>query len=163
MRVAIVGNSGSGKSTLARQMAEAHAMPSLDLDSIAWQPGVSPPTLRDAADAANDVRAFCQAHESWVVEGCYASLVEAALAYSPLLVFLEPGVDTCLAHCRARPWEPHKYASPEQQEANLSFLLEWVRGYYTRTGDLSLAGHQALFGAYPGRKVLAVSAGGLVP
>ncbi len=127
-------------------------MPSLDLDSIAWQPGVTPPTLCSAADAAAEVRAFCDAHEHWAVEGCYTSLIEATLAYSPLLVFLEPGVETCLTHCRARPWEPHKYDSQQQQDANLDFLLEWVRAYYTRTGELSLAGHQALYDAYAGPK-----------
>lgn len=158
MRIAIIGNSGSGKSTLARRLAESQGMPSLDLDSIAWQPGVTPPTLREAADAAAEVRVFCNAHEHWVVEGCYASLIEAALAYTPFLVFLEPGVDTCLAHCRARPWEPQKYASQEQQDANLAFLLEWVRGYYTRTDQLSLHAHQALYDLYTGPKQKVASA-----
>ena len=39
MRVAVIGNSGSGKSTLAQQLAEAHALTALDLDTVAWEPG----------------------------------------------------------------------------------------------------------------------------
>jgi hypothetical protein len=35
MRFAVVGNSGSGKSTLAQQIAAAHALNALDLDTVA--------------------------------------------------------------------------------------------------------------------------------
>lgn len=150
--MAIIGNSGSGKSTLARHAAESHGLIPLDLDSVAWQPGM-PPTLRPAGEAAADVRVFCDANDHWVVEGCYAGLIEAALAFSPLLLFLEPGVEACLANCRARPWEPHKYPSKRDQDARLDFLLDWVRDYYVRReGDLSMSAHQSLFDRYAGPK-----------
>ena len=152
MRVAVIGNSGSGKSTLARQLSEAHALTALDLDTVAWEPGtIGVPRRADAAAA--DVRAFCERRERWVVEGCYAGLVHDALAHSPILLFMDPGVDACLSNCRSRPWEPHKYASKDEQEGTLEFLLSWVREYYTRDGDLSLAAHQALFDAYRGPKL----------
>jgi len=151
MRVAILGNSGSGKSTLARNLAELTGAPALDLDTFAWEPGqVAVP--RDPALAAADVVAFCAAHEAWIIEGCYAELIRATLPHRPTLVFLDPGVETCLAHCRARPWEPHNYASKAEQDARLAFLLDWVRAYDTREGELSLAAHQALFEAYEGPK-----------
>jgi len=151
MRIAILGNSGSGKSTLARRLATRSGAPALDLDTFAWEPGqVAVP--RDPALAAADVAAFCAANEAWIIEGCYAALIRATLAHQPCLVFLEPGVETCLAHCRARPWEPHKYASKAEQEAKLAFLLDWVRAYDTRDDDLSLAAHQALFEGYAGPK-----------
>ena len=63
----------------------------------------------------------------------------------------------CLAHCRARPWEPHKYPSKQEQDGKLEFLLAWVREYYTRQGDLSLSAHQALFDNYGGPKRKLVS------
>jgi len=149
MRVAILGNSGSGKSTLARSLAARTGAPTLDLDALAWEPGqVAVP--RDPARAAADVAAFCATHAAWIIEGCYAELIRATLPHGPTLVFLEPGVEVCLAHCRARPWEPHKYASKAEQDAKLAFLLDWVRAYYTREGDLSLAAHEALFAAYEG-------------
>jgi adenylate kinase family enzyme len=151
MRIALIGNSGSGKSTLARQLASPHALPMLDLDTVAWEPGKV--AVARAPDAAvRDVRAFCAASQSWVVEGCYAVLVRAALAYSPVLLFLEPGVEACVANCRSRSWEPHKYASKEVQDQHLEFLLAWAREYYSRAGDLSLTAHQALFDEYRGAK-----------
>ncbi len=152
MRFAILGNSGSGKSTLARQLAARTGAPSLDLDTLAWVPGqVAVP--RDPALAAAEVASFCSATERWIVEGCYGGLIRASLAWAPCLILLDPGEATCLAHCRARPWEPHKYASKAEQDAKLAFLLQWVSDYYTREGDLSLTAHQALFDAYAGPKL----------
>jgi adenylate kinase family enzyme len=155
MRIAIVGNSGSGKSTLARQLAEVHSLAMLDLDTIAWEPGRIA-VARDAPDTAADLRGFCDAHEHWVIEGCYGDLTRVALERSPVLLFVEPGVDACLANCRNRPWEPHKYVSREEQDRKLELLLAWVAEYYSRTGSLSLSDHQALFDAYAGRKHLLV-------
>lgn len=152
MRVAIFGNAGSGKSTLARWLAESAGLAVLDLDSVAWEPD-QPAVARSGALARADVAKFCAAHERWVLEGCYGDLVEAALRFEPLLVFLDPGLEPCAAHCRNRPWEPHKYASKEEQDANLPSLLSWVAGYYTRDGPMSLAAHRAVFDRYRGRKV----------
>lgn len=158
VRVAILGNSGSGKSTLARWLAARSAadVDVLDLDTIAWQPGADV-VLRPEAEARADVAAFCRAREHWVVEGCYASLVGAALAFAPLLVLLDPGTEQCVANCRSRPWEPHKYASQAEQDARLEDLLSWVRDYDVRDGDLSRAEHRAAFAAYDGPKLALTS------
>jgi adenylate kinase family enzyme len=148
VRIAILGNSGSGKSTLARKLGA----PVLDLDTVYWEPGkIAVP--RDPADAAEMVRAFTAANSSWVVEGCYASLVSVALENGGELVFLNPGAGACVAHCLARPWEPHKYPSKAEQDKHLEFLLGWVRDYYSREGELSLRGHRTLFEAYTGPKI----------
>jgi len=151
MRVAILGNSGSGKSTLAAALATARGAPCIDLDTIAWEPGQSA-VLRDEALARADVGAFCRGNRSWVIEGCYSNLIEAAFEFSPNLVFLNPGLKACVTNCRSRPWEPHKYATPQEQDAQLRFLLAWVADYYTRSGPLSLAGHMASFQTYLGPK-----------
>jgi adenylate kinase family enzyme len=151
MRLAILGNSGSGKSTLARQLAALQDLEPLDLDTLAWEPGqIAVP--RDPAAALADVAALCPARQAWVIEGCYADLIGATLPTWPILVFLEPGLATCLAHCRARPWEPHKYPSKTEQDEKLAFLLTWVKAYYTREGPMSLRAHQALFEVYEGPK-----------
>lgn len=151
MRIAILGNSGSGKSTVARSLAARSGAALLDLDTVAWEPGQIA-VARSPQAAQDDVRKFCAGHEHWVVEGCYASLANVALEFSPQLLFLDPGEQQCLENCRARPWEPHKYASKAEQDERLAFLLAWVREYYTRQGDMSLAGHRACFDAYGGRK-----------
>jgi adenylate kinase family enzyme len=151
VRVALLGNSGSGKSTLARWLCAQGGAAHLDLDSVAWKHGEIA-VARPPAEARADVRSFCSRHGAWVVEGCYATLVESALRFAPLLLFLNPGVERCVANCRARPWEAHKYRSGQEQDERLGFLLAWVREYYSRDGDMSLAAHRSCFAAYAGRK-----------
>ena len=136
MRVAIIGNSGSGKSTLAHRLASNSNAAILDLDSVAWEPNqVAVP--RSVEEAVSDVKAFCESREHWVVEGCYAALIETTLPFRPHVLVLDPGLEQCLSNCQARPWEPHKYSSKEEQDSSLSFLLNWVEEYYSREGDMS--------------------------
>ena len=149
--IAVLGNSGSGKSTLARWFAQRTGAAMLDLDTVAWEPD-QVAVQRSEAAACADVEAFCRGNERWVIEGCYAGLVGAALGFRPGLVFLNPGSDQCVANCRERPWEPHKHASRQEQDQRLEFLLSWVRDYYFRDGDMSLSGHRACFEAYAGPK-----------
>ena len=152
MQLAILGNSGSGKSTLARWAAQVTGAPVLDLDAVAWEPEkIAVPRPESLARA--DVVSFCEAQADWIVEGCYAHLISAALAFSPRLIFLDPGEAACLANCRARPWEPHKYSSKAEQDEHLNFLLVWVSDYYSRDGEMSLSAHRALFESYSGSKV----------
>ncbi len=151
MKVAIIGNSGSGKSTLAQTIAHERRWPVLDLDTVAWEPQkLAVP--RAEADAQADVEAFCAAHGDWIVEGCYAELIAISLRHSPLLVFLDTGMEQCLENCRRRPWEAHKFQSEAEQDERLAFLLSWVREYYIRDGSLSLRAHEALFEGYLGPK-----------
>lgn len=153
MRIVIMGNSGAGKSTLAQQLARDHVLAHLDLDTLAWLPEV-PPRRAPLADSLAKLAAFTAAHDRWVIEGCYADLIEHAAAMSTELVFLDPGVEACIAHCRGRPWEPHKYASKEAQDANLPLLLDWVRAYETRDDEFSRRAHRALFDRFAGAKRL---------
>lgn len=103
MRILLFGNSGSGKSTLAQQLAIAHGLSHLDLDSIVWEPGKIA-VLRDAGAIADSLNAFLAAHDRWVIEGCYGELVDAASSHCTELVFLNPGLQTCMEHNRQRPW-----------------------------------------------------------
>lgn len=151
MRIAIVGNSGSGKSTLSHALALERPWPQLDLDTVAWEPQkIAAP--RASADAQSDVERFCAGHSNWIVEGCYHDLIAVSLRHSPLLIFLDPGVERCVENCRNRPWEPHKFKSQAEQNDKLTFLLNWVREYYTRDGPMSLQAHEGLFRTYLGPK-----------
>lgn len=149
-RVLILGNSGSGKSVLAKRLAQELQAPALDLDTIVWEQG-NPGILRPSGAAEADLAAFCR-QPAWIIEGCYGDLAIRALAWRPELVFLNPGEAVCLQRCRARPWEPHKYDSPEAQDERLPFLLEWVSAYYTRDDDMSLSCHRRIFDGYDGPK-----------
>jgi len=151
MRIVIFGNSGAGKSTLAAALAREHGLRHLDLDTLAWLP-TSPPQRAPLAESLAKLAAFTEQADAWVIEGCYADLIEPAAQRSTELVFLNPGVDVCLEHCRARPWEPHKYPTKQAQDANLPMLLDWVRAYATREDEFSLRAHRALFDRFTGAK-----------
>jgi adenylate kinase family enzyme len=150
-RIVIFGNSGSGKSTLAKALAELYHVPHLDLDVIAWK--ADQPGVRAAhEDSLRELMRFLQARDSWVIEGCYSGLLKEASLYCTEMIFLNPGVDACVDNCRSRPWEPHKYRSREEQDANLQMLLNWVREYETREDEFSLREHRRLFDAHEGKK-----------
>lgn len=152
MKILVYGNSGSGKSTYAQALAARHGLAHLDLDTIVWEPGqIAVP--RDPAAIAASLSAFIAAEPQWVIEGCYGELVESASGHCTELVFLNPGLEACQANNRRRPWEPHKYASMEQQDAMLANLQAWVAGYYTRDDAWSYSAHRRIFDAHPGPKL----------
>lgn len=151
-RYVLFGNSGSGKSTLALRLARSGGVAHLDLDTLAWEP-TTPPRRRALDESTGAIRAFMAQHDAWVIEGCYADLFEAPLARCTTLLFLFPGAEACVANARLRPWEPHKYASKEAQDANLEMLIGWIRDYERRTDTFSLAAHRALFDRFAGHKV----------
>ena len=151
-RILIFGNSGSGKSSLAKALSAHYRAEHLDLDTIAWEadrPGVRAPF----EESRNALLRFIRGAESWVIEGCYSALLKEAAAYCTEMIFLNPGVEACVRNCEARPWESHKYPSPEAQDANLRMLVAWVREYETRDDEFSLREHRKLFDAHAGRKV----------
>ncbi|RNF85495.1 shikimate kinase [Lysobacter psychrotolerans] len=152
MRVLVFGNSGSGKSTYAKALAAQHGLAHLDLDSIVWEPGkIAVP--RDPQSVSASLDAFIASLAEWVIEGCYGELVEDAAPHCTQLVFLNPGLETCQANNRRRPWEPHKYASMEQQDAMLANLQSWVADYYSRDDAWSYQAHRRIFDAHRGVKV----------
>lgn len=151
MRVLIVGNSGSGKSWRARALAEQRQLAHLDLDTIVWVPGQIA-VARPAAAVLADLRAFIDAHNAWVIEGCYGDVAEAALPFCTALEFMNPGTQACLANNARRPWEPHKYDSKEKQDSMLPFLLDWVAKYEERDDSCSYARHRRLFDGFAGVK-----------
>ncbi|MCC6757153.1 MAG: shikimate kinase, partial [Arenimonas sp.] len=102
MRTLLFGNSGSGKSTLAKHLAQTQALAHLDLDSIVWEPDqIAVPRAPEAVLAS--LHEFMDANERWVIEGCYGELVEAASGRCTELVFLNPGLQACLANNTQRP------------------------------------------------------------
>ena len=152
MRILVFGNSGSGKSTYAQAQARRYGVPHLDLDSIVWEPGQIA-VQRSAEAIRQSLDEFLLKHDRWVIEGCYGELVQAAAGRCTELVFLNPGLDACLANNARRPWEPHKYASFEQQNSMLGALQTWVAEYYTRSGSWSYTAHRRIFDAHDGQKI----------
>jgi adenylate kinase family enzyme len=149
MKVILLGNAGAGKSTLAKAFMLQQQAALLSLDDVAFQEGAD---RRPLEESVADVRRFIAENESWIIEGCYADIIEAILEHCEELIFLNPGVETCIAHCRARPWEPEKFGSSQEQNEGLEALIEWVRLYETRPDEYGLARHRALYESFQGKK-----------
>lgn len=147
----IFGNSGSGKSTLAKKLVEQHGSAHLDLDTLAWLP-TSPPTRQDLEVSVKQIEEFIAKHSHWVIEGCYADLLEAAASSAEQMIFMNLPVASCIENAKARPWEPHKYVSKEAQDENLQMLLDWIEQYPIRTDEFSQRAHQGLFERFNGKK-----------
>ena len=156
-RVLVIGNSGSGKSTLARRLAAQHGLAHLDLDTLAWLPA-EPPQRVPLPVAEQELARFTRAHARWVIEGCYADLVELLAADATELLFLDLPVSVCQHHARQRPWEPHKYPTKAAQDANLAMLLDFIAGYPEREGVLGRRAHEELFERFAGTKRRLVAA-----
>ena len=152
MKVLVFGNSGSGKSTYARALAAQEGLVHLDLDSIVWEPGKIA-VQRSTESVIADLQSFMDSHPTWVIEGCYGELIQAAAVRCTLLVFLNPGIEACLANNVRRPWEPQKYSSREQRDAMLTTLQESVAGYYDRDDAWSYRAHHEIFDAFAGPKI----------
>lgn len=154
-KIVILGNSASGKSTLAQSLSQRESLPHLDLDVLAWQPlgeGADVPARRALEDSGNDIRAFISEHTGWLVEGCYADLLELVTPQATEMIYLNPPIETCVRNARRRDWEPHKYPSREAQDKNLPMLIEWIRAYKTREDTLCEAAHQQVYAAFKGHK-----------
>lgn len=151
-KIIIFGNAGSGKSTLAKEYAAKYGLSHLDLDTIAWEDSI-PPQRKSLKSSALIIGKFTRDNPKWVVEGGYADLINLVIDAAQDIIFLNPGVETCLENCKKRPWEPHKYESLEKQNENLDMLLAWVKEYPLRTDEFSLQAHQNIFNQYSGRKI----------
>ena len=159
MRTILLGNAGAGKSTMASRLIGNKDVARLPLDEIAWAEGTTrllrrglKPSRMPLKESLRLLHEFINSNEHWVMEGCYGDLVEAALPHCTELRFLNPGVETCVAHCLSRPWEPNKFPSAEEQNAMLQTLVAWVREYETRNDEYGLKRHRFIYDHFGGIK-----------
>ncbi len=149
MKIVLLGNAGAGKSTMAKALIGDSAVRRLSLDEIAWEQGATRKPLSESVKYLED---FIRTNQNWIMEGCYGDLVEVALPHCDELRFLNPGVEICVAHCHARPWEPEKFDSPEHQEQILKALIAWVKNYESRDDEYGLRRHRQIFDNFKGKK-----------
>ena len=150
LRIIIYGNSGAGKTTLARQLQRQYSLPTLDLDSVAWEPEWGQRRLLEASIV--DVRQFIASHDNWIIEGCYGDLIDAALTDCTDLRFVNPGIDACVANCQRRHSDWRILRRSEDERSPLEKLLPWVRDYEQRDDEFALARHRAIFDRFDGLK-----------
>ncbi|MDF3193019.1 hypothetical protein [Pseudomonas sp. 1928-m] len=149
MKLILLGNAGSGKSTLSKKLIAREPAARLSLDEVAFHNGAE---RRPLEESIADVEKFIQSHNHWIIEGCYADIIEAVVHECDELIFLNPGIDTCIAHCRSRPWEPEKFNSRQEQDENLDNLIDWVKSYESRVDEYGLSRHRRLYDSYSGKK-----------
>lgn len=149
-KIIIFGNSGSGKSTLAKELRD-EGLAHLDLDILAWLPS-NPPERRPIEQVQEQIQTFISENNEWVVEGCYADLLELVKPFANEAIFMNLSTQLCQENARNRPWEPHKYESKEAQDNNLPMLLDWIAGYEERGDSLSYGAHSSLFQGFQDKK-----------
>lgn len=149
MKVILLGNAGAGKSTLSKKIIESEPAERLSLDEIAFKGRAE---RRPLQDSIVEVERFIVSNASWIIEGCYSDILQPVMEHCEELIFLNPGVETCVAHCYSRPWEPEKFESSKEQDDNLENLIKWVRSYETREDEYGLNRHRALYDDFLGKK-----------
>ncbi len=147
----VFGNSASGKSTLAKRLAVSQQLAHLDLDLLAWQ-ATNPPTRVPLVESAKAIESFMRQHKYWVVEGCYSDLLKVAEHKSTEIIYMNLSVESCIVNANNRSWEPHKYASKAEQDANLTMLIQWISQYEIRDDNFSKAAHLEFYQNYTGVK-----------
>jgi adenylate kinase family enzyme len=152
-KVLIFGNSGSGKSTFAKKLRQSDDLAHLDLDTLAWQDTL-PPERKPLIESKQELLTFIQSNESWVIDGGYVDLLEMAASYANEIIFLNLPVDDCIANAKNRPWEPHKYDSKQEQDANLEMLIGWIADYYKRQDPFSSFAHTVFYNKFLGKKMM---------
>lgn len=150
-KIIIFGNSGSGKSTLAKHLAKTQGLAHLDLDTIAWL-DTTPPQRMPIEQSTEVIDNFLSANTNWVIEGCYADLLEYVMPKANKLIFLNLPVADCITNAKNRPWEPHKYPNKQAQDDNLAMLIEWIKQYPNRDDTFSLTAHKKLYQTFAGAK-----------
>ena len=150
-RILIFGNSGSGKSTLAKKLASSKNIAVLDLDTVAWLP-TNPPERASLADSLVEMKQFMKAHESWIMEGCYADLLEAVSHQATEIIFMNLDPSLCIENAKNRPWESHKYPSKAAQDRNLDMLITWIGQYTDRDDACSYQAHLNFYEQFQGKK-----------
>jgi adenylate kinase family enzyme len=150
-RTLIFGNSGSGKSTLASQIHQQDNVPHFDLDTVAWQSGL-PPIRNPLPLSIELINKFISTQDNWVIEGCYSDLLTELLPFATLIIYLDLPNKVCIENAKNRAWEPHKYSSKQQQDANLKMLIAWIKEYDSRNDNFSRQSHLELYNAFNGEK-----------
>ena len=64
-RVVILGRGAAGKCTLARHLGDLTGLPVIELDTMFWQPGLTPAEL---AGRAARQRELCS-RDTWIIDG----------------------------------------------------------------------------------------------
>jgi adenylate kinase family enzyme len=84
-RIAVVGATGSGKTTLASRLAEALAIPHIELDSLYWGPAWQAAQVSVFRQRVSDALSA----KAWVVDGNYSQARDLVWGHADTLIWLD--------------------------------------------------------------------------
>ena len=133
-RILILGPSGAGKSTLARSIGDRLGLPVVHLDTINWNPG----WVQTETGLFRERLKEAAARDAWVMDGNYSAHLDLRLPRAEAVIWLD--LPRYVYFSRAvwrsiwrfdRERDDLGPGCPEQFD--LSFLLDWVWDYPTRS------------------------------
>ncbi|NBT86199.1 MAG: adenylate kinase [Alphaproteobacteria bacterium] len=84
-RIIIVGTSGSGKSTLGREISKKLGIPSIELDTLFWQPN----WVRSPLEVFIEKIDKLTNQKSWVIDGNYSQVRHITFTKGDTLIWLD--------------------------------------------------------------------------
>jgi adenylate kinase family enzyme len=133
-RILILGPSGAGKSTLARVIGGRLGLPVVHLDTFHWNPG----WIGSETPRFRERLAQAAAGDAWVIDGNYTSHLDLRLPRTEAVIWLDlpryiyfPRAVWRSVRNYGRERDDLGPGCPEQFD--LSFLLDWVWNYKTRS------------------------------
>lgn len=123
-KVIVIGCPGSGKSTFARALHGKTGLPLYHLDMLYWnadKTAVEKSAFLERLDAV-------MARDAWIIDGNYASTMEARMAACDTVFFLDYPTDICLDGIEKRRGRPRADMPWTETEADEEFLA-FVRGF----------------------------------
>jgi adenylate kinase family enzyme len=147
-RIVVLGSPGSGKSTLARAIADRTGLPACHLDQLFWSAGWQ---QTDKALWRSNLQAAV-AEPRWIMEGNYASTLEARLARADWVILLDLSPLRCtwrIIWRTLRSYRRVRWDMPEGCPEQFSIEFLW----YTLTFRLrELPRILPMFEAFQGKK-----------
>jgi adenylate kinase family enzyme len=133
-RILILGPSGAGKSTLARHIGERLGLPVVHLDTMNRNPGW---VQTEAADFREKV-GKAAAGDAWVMDGNYSTHLDLRLPRTEVVIWLDLPRHVYFARA---VWRSVRNYGRDRDDVgagcperfDLSFLLDWVWNYPTRS------------------------------